>query len=71
MLITLGEGTGRIPRGTHDWEKFLCPDELSALVRHAGLEVVDCTGLAWGPARGFHISDNKSLDYFLTARRSA
>ena len=70
MLITVGEGTGRIPRGTHDWDKFLCPEELSALLRDAGLEVVDCTGLAWGPARGFHLSDNKSLDYFLTARKA-
>ena len=70
MLITLGEGTGRIPRGTHDWEKLLCPEELGALVRDADLEVIDCTGLAWGPARGFHISDNKSLDYFLTAKRA-
>jgi 2-polyprenyl-6-hydroxyphenyl methylase/3-demethylubiquinone-9 3-methyltransferase len=69
LLITVGEGTGRIPRGTHDWEKFLAPDELSALLVDAGLEVLDCTGLAWGPARGFHISDNKSLDYFVTAKR--
>ena len=69
MLITIGEGTGRIARGTHDWEKFLCPEEISALVRDAGLEIVYCTGLAWGPARGFHLSDNKSLDYFLTAKK--
>jgi 2-polyprenyl-6-hydroxyphenyl methylase/3-demethylubiquinone-9 3-methyltransferase len=70
MMIVLGEGTGRIPRGTHDWEKFLCPEELCALLRDAGLEVVDVTGLAWGPARGFHLSDNKSLDYFVTAKRA-
>jgi 2-polyprenyl-6-hydroxyphenyl methylase/3-demethylubiquinone-9 3-methyltransferase len=69
MLIVLGEGSGRIPRGTHDWDKFLCPDESCALLRDAGLEIVDCTGLAWGPARGFHLSENKSLDYFLTAKR--
>lgn len=69
MLIVLGEGSGRIPRGTHDWEKFLCPEELCALLRDARLEVVDCTGLAWGPARGFHLSDNKWLDYFVTATR--
>jgi 2-polyprenyl-6-hydroxyphenyl methylase/3-demethylubiquinone-9 3-methyltransferase len=69
MLIVVGEGTGRIPRGTHDWEKFLCPDELCALLRDAGLEIVDCHGLAWGPARGFHLSDDKSLDYFVTAKR--
>jgi 2-polyprenyl-6-hydroxyphenyl methylase/3-demethylubiquinone-9 3-methyltransferase len=70
MLIVLGEGTGRIPRGTHDWEKFLCPEEMCALLRDAGLEIVDCHGLAWGPARGFHLSDNKSLDYFVTARKA-
>jgi 2-polyprenyl-6-hydroxyphenyl methylase/3-demethylubiquinone-9 3-methyltransferase len=69
MMIVLGEGTGRIPRGTHDWEKFLCPEELCALLTDAGLEIVDVTGLAWGPARGFHLSDNKSLDYFVTAKR--
>src|SRR3954471_24026873 len=69
MMIVIGEGTGRIPRGTHDWEKFLCPEEMGALLRDAGLEVVDCHGLAWGPARGFHLSDNKALDYFVTAKR--
>jgi 2-polyprenyl-6-hydroxyphenyl methylase/3-demethylubiquinone-9 3-methyltransferase len=70
MLIGLGEGTGRIPRGTHDWDKFLCPEEMCALLRDAGLEIVDCHGLAGGPARGFHLSDNKSLDYFVTAKKA-
>jgi 2-polyprenyl-6-hydroxyphenyl methylase/3-demethylubiquinone-9 3-methyltransferase len=69
MLILIGEGTGRIPKGTHDWEKFLAPEELCALLRDAGLEIIDCTGLAWGPARGFHLSDNKALDYFVTAKK--
>lgn len=71
MMIVLGEGTGRIPRGTHDWEKFLCPEELCALLGDASLEIVDVTGLAWGLGRGFHLSDNKSLDYFVTAKRPA
>jgi 2-polyprenyl-6-hydroxyphenyl methylase/3-demethylubiquinone-9 3-methyltransferase len=70
MMIVVGEGSGRIPRGTHDWEKFLCPEELCALLRDAGLEIVDITGLAWGIGRGFHLSDNKSLDYFVTAKRA-
>jgi 2-polyprenyl-6-hydroxyphenyl methylase/3-demethylubiquinone-9 3-methyltransferase len=69
MLILVGEGTGRIPRGTHDWEKFLSPEELIALLKNAGLELEDCHGLAWGPARGFHLSDDKSLDYLVTARK--
>jgi 2-polyprenyl-6-hydroxyphenyl methylase/3-demethylubiquinone-9 3-methyltransferase len=71
LMIVVGEGTGRIPKGTHDWEKFLCPEELCALLRDAGLDIVDVTGLAWGPARGFHLSDDKSLDYFVTAKRAA
>jgi 2-polyprenyl-6-hydroxyphenyl methylase/3-demethylubiquinone-9 3-methyltransferase len=69
VMILIGEGTGRIPRGTHDWDKFLAPEELCALVRDAGLEVIDVTGLAYNPLRGFTLSDDKSLDYFVTARR--
>jgi 2-polyprenyl-6-hydroxyphenyl methylase/3-demethylubiquinone-9 3-methyltransferase len=70
MLILVGEGSGRIPKGTHEWEKFLVPEELCALLTDSGLEIIDCHGLAWGPARGFHLSDNKSLDYFVTAKRA-
>jgi 2-polyprenyl-6-hydroxyphenyl methylase/3-demethylubiquinone-9 3-methyltransferase len=69
VMILLGEGSGRIPRGTHDWDKFLAPEELCALVRDAGLEVIDVTGLVYNPLRGFTLSDDKSLDYFVTARR--
>ncbi len=69
MMITLGEGTGRIPKGTHDWGKFLTPDELCALVRAAGLEVVDVAGLGWTPARGFVLTGDLSLNYLVTAKR--
>jgi 2-polyprenyl-6-hydroxyphenyl methylase/3-demethylubiquinone-9 3-methyltransferase len=70
LLVGLAEGLRRLPKGTHDWEKFLTPEETSALLRDAGLEIVDCTGLAWGPASGFHLSEDKSLDYFVTAKRA-
>lgn len=70
LMIALAEGLGRIPRGTHDWDKFLTPEELTALLRDAGLEVVDMSGLAWTPTRGFQISDDTRLDYFVTARRA-
>jgi 2-polyprenyl-6-hydroxyphenyl methylase / 3-demethylubiquinone-9 3-methyltransferase len=69
LMIVVGEGTGRIPRGTHDWEKFLNPDELCALLRDAGLEVVDRTGMGWNPMSGFSLTDDLSLDYFVTAKR--
>ncbi len=70
VMIGIGEGTGRIPRGTHDWHKFLCPDELCALLRDAGLETLDVTGLGWTPTRGFGLTDDKSLNYLLTAKRA-
>src|SRR3546814_14825238 len=53
LMLTLGEGTGRIPTGTHDCDTFLTPDELCAFLAEAGLEVLDVRGLAWSPARGF------------------
>ena len=66
-LIKIGESVGGIPPGTHDWDKFLTPDELAALVVRAGLTVVEQRGLAFGPARGFHMSESKALDHFLVA----
>jgi len=68
-LITIGEEIGMVPRGTHDWTKFLTPGELSAHVEDAGLIVVDTTGLSFNPARGFALSSNLALDYLLAARR--
>lgn len=70
LLVGLAEALGKVPRGTHDWDKFLTPDETCALLRDAGLEIVDCTGMGWNPASGFHLSDDKSLDYFVTARKA-
>ncbi|MDE0878884.1 MAG: bifunctional 2-polyprenyl-6-hydroxyphenol methylase/3-demethylubiquinol 3-O-methyltransferase UbiG [Sphingomonas bacterium] len=66
-MITLAEGTGRIPRGTHDWSKFLTPDELTELLEAAGMHVIDRRGLTLNPATGFTLGDDLSLDYFLTA----
>lgn len=70
LLVGLAEAVGQIPLGTHEWNKFLTPEELSALVAEAGLEVTDTAGLAWSPLRGFHLSEDMSLDYFVTARRA-
>ena len=68
-MITLAEGTGRIPRGTHDWDKFLTPEQLTALVEAAGLTVVDTRGLGFSVAKGFVLSGDLKLDYFVTAVR--
>lgn len=68
-LITLAEGTGRIPRGTHDWNKFLTPEELTDLLVRAGLTVTDVRGLGFSPATGFTLTDSTQLDYLVTAKR--
>lgn len=68
-MIGVAEGFGMVPKGTHDWNRFLTPDELGALVEQAGLRIVERKGLSFSPARGFHLSDNMALDYFLTAVR--
>lgn len=46
FAITLGEGLGFIPRGTHQWRKFVRPDELDAMARAAGLVRVQRAGEA-------------------------
>ena len=70
MLITIGESVGGIPPGTHDWDKFLTPEELCALLLDAGLETLDATGLGWSPTRGFRLTEDKSLNYLVTAKRA-
>lgn len=38
-----------LPKGTHDWAKFITPDELYGLIRKAGLEPVDRKGMVFNP----------------------
>ncbi len=69
-MITVAEGAGVIPRGTHDWERFLTPGQLTALIEAEGLRVRDLTGLGFSLAHGFELSASTGLDYFLTAARA-
>ncbi len=71
LMITVGEGTGRIPRGTHDFDKFIAPERMKALLAGAGLNCLDVEGIAWSPTRGLHLSDDVRLNYLLSAVRSA
>ena len=67
MMITLGEGLGRIPRGTHDFDKFISPERMKVLLADAGLQCLDAEGIAWSPTRGLHLSDDMRLDYLVAA----
>jgi 2-polyprenyl-6-hydroxyphenyl methylase/3-demethylubiquinone-9 3-methyltransferase len=62
-----------LPRGTHDWKRFITPDELAGLVSAAGLVAVDRRGMVFNPLTfGWRLSDRDlSVNYALTARRQA
>lgn len=62
--------TRSIPRGAHDWNRFMTPPELSEALVNAGLEVIDTHGLGWSPTKGFQIGSDVSINYFLTARHA-
>lgn len=70
LTITLAEGTGRIPRGTHDYAQFLSPERLTALLDEAGLAVTATRGIAFTPGRGLHLSQDLSLNYLVAATRA-
>jgi 2-polyprenyl-6-hydroxyphenyl methylase/3-demethylubiquinone-9 3-methyltransferase len=67
LMITIGEGLGRIPKGTHDFSKFIGPERLKQLLNDAGLRCLDVEGIAWSPTRGLHLSDDVRLNYLVAA----
>ena len=67
LMITIGEGLGRIPKGTHDFEKFIAPERMKVLIAGAGLKCLDIEGIAWSPTRGLHLSDDVRLNYLVAA----
>jgi 2-polyprenyl-6-hydroxyphenyl methylase/3-demethylubiquinone-9 3-methyltransferase len=69
-MITISEGIGIIPRGTHDFDRFIPPEGLRLLLDDAGLKCLDIEGIAWSPTRGLHLSDDLRLNYILTAVHS-
>jgi len=70
LLVEAAERVGAVPRGTHDWDQFLKPDELSKLLEGVGLEVVDRTGLSPSPAKGFKLGGSEALNYLVAARHA-
>lgn len=69
LTITLAEGFGRIPRGTHDYDMFIPPEGMTRLMDEAGLKVLDMEGIAWSPTRGLHLSEDLRLNYLVAAVR--
>ena len=53
---------GWLPRGTHDWNRFVRPSELAAPLRRAGLEMTEITGVAYNPLKDKWSLAPKDLD---------
>ena len=68
LLVEGAERLGAIPRGTHDWQDFVTPDELRELLANAGLAMGEPQGIGWSPLKGMHLSTNLALNYIVTAR---
>jgi 2-polyprenyl-6-hydroxyphenyl methylase/3-demethylubiquinone-9 3-methyltransferase len=61
-----------LPRGTHDYLKFIRPSELARWGRAAGLDIKDVTGISYNPlTRSFRLSDDATVNYLARFRRVA
>ena len=61
---------GLLPRGTHDYARFLRPAEIARFARSAELSPLDVTGLAYNPlARTFRLTADPSVNYLIAFRR--
>ncbi len=61
-----------VPRGTHDYAKFIRPSELTQWCREAGLDAVSLRGLRYNPfLKSASLSDDLDVNYLLHCRRSA
>ena len=59
-----------LPRGTHEYEKFIKPSELATAIRAAGLEVMDISGMTYNPfSRRCTIARDVDANYLIHARK--
>jgi 2-polyprenyl-6-hydroxyphenyl methylase/3-demethylubiquinone-9 3-methyltransferase len=61
-----------LPRGTHDYARFIKPSELSGFARAARLDVAEIKGITYRPfSKRFGLSDDTSINYLMACRRPA
>jgi len=73
LAIVAGEYIlGWIPRGTHDWRRFVRPSELSHMIQQAQGHVEDISGMPFHPLKqSFDLSeDDLSVSYFISASKT-
>lgn len=58
-----------VPKGTHNWKKFITPAELARMCRQAGLDVVDTKGMKYNLlTKEYSISDTTDTNYMIACR---
>lgn len=58
-----------LPRGTHDYDKFIKPSELAQFCRNAGLSVADLTGMSYNPlSKIYSLGSDASVNYMIACR---
>ena len=63
---------GLLPRGTHDWSRFIRPSELAHDARRAGLDVLQFCGMQYNPlTRGYRLSADTAVNYLAAFRKPA
>jgi len=61
-----------LPRGTHDYEKFITPSEMARFARDAGLELLDLRGMTYNPlTRIYSLGTDTGVNYMMAFRRVA
>jgi 2-polyprenyl-6-hydroxyphenyl methylase/3-demethylubiquinone-9 3-methyltransferase len=61
-----------LPRGTHDFSKFLTPEEVRVLIERNGVRVIDRTGVVYNPLRDeWRQSADMGVNYMLLAAKAA
>jgi 2-polyprenyl-6-hydroxyphenyl methylase/3-demethylubiquinone-9 3-methyltransferase len=61
-----------LPRGTHEYAKFIRPRELAGFARSAGLDLLELRGLRYNPfTRRFALNDDTGVNYMMACRRGA
>jgi 2-polyprenyl-6-hydroxyphenyl methylase/3-demethylubiquinone-9 3-methyltransferase len=60
-----------LPLGTHNWDRFVTPEELRGALKAAGLALSDTTGMVYNPlADEWRLARDTDVNYFATAVRS-
>jgi 2-polyprenyl-6-hydroxyphenyl methylase/3-demethylubiquinone-9 3-methyltransferase len=58
-----------LPKGTHEYQKFLRPSELAEAVRAASLEVTDIRGMSYNPfTKSYRLGQDIDVNYLMTCR---